>query len=75
MGPPVAGKTTLSPLIASLCRIPSMTTRDVLMSVRDDDSDVSCKIETALMMGRLVDDDVMIDAIRVRTQRPDCAAG
>ena len=74
MGPPVAGKTTLSPLIASLCRIPSMTTRDVLMSVRDDDSDVSRKIETALME-RLVDDDVMIDAIRVRTQRPDCAAG
>lgn len=75
VGPTLSGKSTLAPLLSSLCRIPSMTTRDVLMNVRHEDCPVSAKITSSLARGKLIDDDIMIEAIRVRTSKPDCAAG
>ncbi len=75
MGPPGAGKGTQATIIAARYNIPHLSTGDMLRSEVRAQTTLGRSIEQILSNGDLVSDEIMIDVVAARLNRPDAAAG
>ncbi|HUY33985.1 MAG TPA: adenylate kinase [Pirellulales bacterium] len=75
IGPPGAGKGTQSARLVEYLRIPHLSTGDMLRQAVRDKTDAGMLAENFMAQGDLVPDDVVMDLVRERLQRPDCQAG
>ena len=75
LGPPGAGKGTQAKRVAAETRLPHINTGDILRAERASGSDLGRTVEAIMARGELVPDDVIIDVVRERLERPDTANG
>ncbi len=75
LGAPGAGKGTYASKIANHFGIPSIATGDMFRSEVKNGSPLGKKVAGYLESGRLVPDEVVIEVLKSRLQRPDSAAG
>ena len=75
LGPPGAGKGTQADLICNLCRIPKISTGDMLREAVTSGSDLGIKVSKILDTGGLVSDDIIGSLIQERLTKPDCENG
>jgi adenylate kinase len=75
IGPPGAGKGTQSARLVDYLRIPHLSTGDMLRQAVRDQTEAGCLAESFMAQGDLVPDDVVMDLVRERLERPDCRAG
>jgi adenylate kinase len=75
IGPPGAGKGTQSAKLVEYLRIPHLSTGDMLRQAVRDKTDAGRHAESFMDKGDLVPDDVVMDMVRERLERPDCRAG
>lgn len=75
MGPPGAGKGTQAVKIASFCEIPHISTGDIFRAAIREGTELGRKLKGYLDEGKLVPDEVTVEVIRERLQKPDCAKG
>ena len=75
LGPPGAGKGTQADLICEMCRIPKISTGDMLREAVASGSDLGIKVSNILDSGGLVSDDIIGSLIQKRLLQPDCMNG
>ena len=75
LGPPGAGKGTQADLICSLCKIPKISTGDMLREAVASKSDLGMRVSNILDTGGLVSDDIIGALIKERLTKPDCENG
>ena len=75
LGPPGAGKGTQADLICDMCKIPKISTGDMLRDAVASGSDLGIKVSNILDSGGLVSDDIIGSLIKERLTRPDCIKG
>jgi len=75
IGPPGAGKGTQSARLVEFLQIPHLSTGDMLRQAVRDKTDAGRHAESFMERGDLVPDDVVMDLVRERLERPDCGAG
>ena len=75
LGPPGAGKGTQADLICEMCRIPKISTGDMLREAVASGSDLGIKVSNILDSGGLVSDDIIGSLIQKRLLQPDCING
>ncbi|MBI4880944.1 MAG: adenylate kinase [Planctomycetes bacterium] len=75
LGPPGAGKGTQAARIAQRFRIPHISTGDMMRAAIQSGSDLGRKAKAFVEAGKLVPDEVLIDVVRERLGRGDCASG
>ena len=75
LGPPGAGKGTQADLICEMCRIPKISTGDMLREAVASRSDLGIKVSNILDSGGLVSDDIIGSLIQKRLLQPDCMNG
>ncbi len=75
LGPPGAGKGTQSSRIASRHEVPQISTGDMLRRAAAEGTPLGLKARKIMEAGELLPDDVIVDLIRERISRPDCARG
>ena len=75
LGPPGAGKGTQADLICEMCRIPKISTGDMLREAVASGSDLGIKVSNILDSGGLVSDDIIGSLIQKRLLQPDCVNG
>jgi adenylate kinase len=74
-GPPGAGKGTQARRLAERCGVPQIATGDMLREAVASGNQLGQKVEAIMDSGALVSDDIVIQLVRERLARPDCAAG
>ena len=75
LGPPGAGKGTQAARIAKRCGVPHVSTGEMMRSAANDKSVLAKQIKTALDSGKLVPDELIVQVVRQRVQKPDCKKG
>ena len=75
IGPPGSGKGTQGKLIAERCRIPQISTGDILREAVRNGSALGLKAKASMAKGALVPDEVVIGIIEERLMRGDCGKG
>ncbi len=75
LGPPGAGKGTQAKRLAAALKVPQLSTGDMLRAAVAAGSELGKRVKTVMDAGRLVSDDIMIDLIAQRIDRPDCKSG
>jgi len=75
LGPPGAGKGTQAERLARTRGIPKISTGDILRDAVSAGSDIGSQVKAIMDRGDLVGDDVMIDIVQERLERPDALAG
>jgi adenylate kinase len=75
LGPPGAGKGTQSSRIAARRGVPQISTGDMLRQAAAEGTPLGRKAKTIMEAGELLPDAVIVDLIRERISRPDCAGG
>ncbi len=75
MGPPGAGKGTQAKLLGERYGIPQISTGDMLREATASGSELGERVKGIMARGELVPDDVVIELVRERLERPDCAKG
>lgn len=75
LGPPGAGKGTQGDYIQQKLGIPKLSTGDMLRAASASGSELGSHVQEVMSAGKLVSDNIMIDLIRERIARPDCAKG
>ena len=75
LGPPGAGKGTQADLICDMCKIPKISTGDMLRDAVASGSDLGIKVSNILDSGGLVSDDIIGSLIKERLTKPDCIKG
>ena len=75
LGPPGAGKGTQADLICELCKIPKISTGDMLREAVASGSELGLEVSNILDSGRLVSDDIIGSLIKDRLTKPDCING
>jgi len=75
LGPPGVGKGTQAVLLAQAKGIPHISTGEMMRETVASGSSLGMRIKEYLDRGELVPDEVMIDVMRERLARPDCANG
>lgn len=74
-GPPGAGKGTQAKVLVETRGLPQLSTGEMLRAAVKAGTPLGKKVETLLTKGELVPDDIVIDIIAERYDRPDCAGG
>ncbi len=74
-GPPGAGKGTQARILTEKRGWPQLSTGDMLRAAVKAGSTLGKKVEALLTKGELVPDEIVIDIIAERYDRPDCAKG
>jgi len=74
-GPPGAGKGTQAQLLVAECKIPQISTGEILRSNRREGTALGAKAETFMDRGLLVPDELVIDMVGTRLSDKDCRAG
>lgn len=75
LGPPGAGKGTQASRIAARHGVPQISTGDMLRQAAAEGTPLGLKAKTIMEAGELLPDAVIVDLIRERIARPDCANG
>jgi adenylate kinase len=75
LGPPGAGKGTQADLICELCKIPKISTGDMLREAVASGSDFGKKVSNILDTGGLVSDEIIGELINNRLKQSDCING
>ncbi len=75
LGPPGAGKGTQAKLLMDRFNIPQVSTGDMLRAAAKAGSQLGEVAKRYMDRGALAPDQVIIDLVRERLQRPDCAEG
>lgn len=75
LGPPGAGKGTQAQLIMSSLGIPQISTGDMLREAVAAGTPLGKKVKDVMDSGALVTDDIIIDLVKERIAKPDCANG
>jgi len=75
LGPPGAGKGTQSSRIAARRGVPQISTGDMLRQAAAQGTPLGMRARKIMEAGELLPDDVIVDLIRERISRPDCAGG
>lgn len=75
LGPPGAGKGTQAQFICKSLGIPQISTGDMLRAAVSAGSDLGKRVKAVMDSGALVSDAIIIELVRDRIERPDCASG
>jgi adenylate kinase len=75
LGPPGAGKGTQAKEIATRHQLVQLSTGDMLRSAVAEGTDVGRQVKAVMDRGDLVSDDLVIQIISERIDRPDCRNG
>src|SRR5690606_22589927 len=75
LGPPGAGKGTQAKYICEAFAIPQISTGDMLRAAVSAGSELGRKVKAVMDSGALVSDDIIIELVKERIARPDCANG
>jgi adenylate kinase len=75
LGPPGAGKGTQAGLLAAYCRVPRISTGDMLRDAIARETPLGRQAGPLMEKGGLVPDDLLIGIIQERILEPDCRAG
>jgi adenylate kinase len=75
LGPPGAGKGTQGDYIQQKLGIPKLSTGDMLRAAAASGSDLGKHVQEVMSAGKLVSDTIMVDLIRERIAKADCAKG
>ncbi|WP_367104170.1 adenylate kinase [uncultured Psychrobacter sp.] len=75
LGPPGAGKGTQAQFISQQYDIPQISTGDMLRSAIKEGSELGRQAEGVMNAGGLVSDDLIINLVKERISKPDCANG
>ena len=75
LGPPGAGKGTQADLICDLCKIPKISTGDMLREAVASKSELGMRVSNILDSGGLVSDNIIGSLIKERLTKPDCKNG
>ena len=75
LGPPGAGKGTQAKMLVEECRIPQISTGDILRAAVKEGSPLGKEAKACMDKGELVPDSVVIGLVEERIQQPDCAKG
>lgn len=74
-GPPGAGKGTQAKKLSEYCRIPHISTGDILRANLREGTELGLAAKEYMDKGELVPDEVLIGIIKNRLVEPDCQAG
>ena len=74
-GAPGSGKGTQAEVLRERFSIPHVATGDILRAEVRSGSDLGRRAKAIMDTGALLPDDVMIEIVRTRLDRPDCAQG
>ena len=74
-GPPGAGKGTQAKKLVAVRGIPQISTGDILRTHRREGTPLGVKAQGFMDQGLLVPDDLVIDMVGVRLDKPDCERG
>lgn len=75
MGPPGAGKGTQGEILSKRLGVDTISTGVMLRTAIKEQTGIGKSVEKLINSGKLVPDDVMVELIKERLQRPDCAKG
>ena len=75
LGGPGVGKGTQAQFIMEKYRIPQISTGDMLREAVREGAELGKKVKAVMDSGALVTDDIIIDLVKARIQRQDCADG
>lgn len=75
MGPPGAGKGTQGEILSKRLGIDTISTGVMLRTAIKEQTEIGKSVEKIINAGKLVPDDVMVELIKERLGRPDCAKG
>jgi adenylate kinase len=75
LGPPGAGKGTQAALLAAHCRVPRISTGDMLRDAIARGTPLGQQAGPLMEKGGLVPDDLLVGIIQERILEPDCRAG
>ena len=75
LGAPGAGKGTQAERLAELCRIPAISTGNILREAMRNGTPVGLKAKEYVESGALVPDEVIIGIVKERLAMPDCQNG
>src|SRR2546430_2088179 len=75
LGPPGAGKGTQAERLARVRGIPKISTGDILREAVATGTAIGRRAQAIMARGELVSDDVMIDIVQDRLNRPDARNG
>lgn len=75
MGPPGAGKGTQGELLAKKLGIDTISTGVMLRTAIKEQTEIGKQVEAIINDGKLVPDDIMVELVKERLQKPDCAKG
>jgi adenylate kinase len=75
IGPPGAGKGTQAKNIVTKYGIAHISTGDMFRETSASGSEIGKKLQSFMSAGKLVPDDVVIDVVKARLEKPDCAKG
>lgn len=75
LGPPGAGKGTQAQFISQKFDIPQISTGDMLRAAIKEGTELGRKAEDVMKAGGLVSDDLIINLVKERIAKPDCANG
>lgn len=75
IAPPAAGKGTQSALMVEKYGIPAISTGDILREKAKENSEEGRNIKQLLAAGQFVSDETIVNILKERLSRPDCANG
>ena len=75
LGAPGVGKGTQAKLIAERAQIPHISTGNMLREAIAAGTEIGKRAQTVVNAGNLVSDDLMVEIVRERLAKPDCAKG
>lgn len=75
MGPPGAGKGTQGELLSKKLGIDTISTGVMLRTAIKEQTEIGKQVEAIINDGKLVPDDIMVELVKERLQKPDCAKG
>lgn len=75
LGAPGAGKGTQAEILSKLLGIPTISTGNILRGAVKDGTPVGLEAKSYMDAGKLVPDSVILDILKERLSRPDCAEG
>lgn len=75
LGAPGCGKGTQASVLAEKFSIPQISTGDILRQAVKDGTELGKQAKVIMDSGGLVSDDIIINLIKERLTRPDCAKG